>query len=190
MSSILLADDAPSAIFLLAYSRFATGVDFSNANGVVNPVPADGIRLPDAMRKIEKAASDYPGGRKAAIIVAGSSANRQSYTQAEPMHALTNQSMVAYVFEVPGLAPAGQPGIFAEIASDSRGQRITLSFTDLPDAMNRTLIAVRNRYFVGYAPSKTAKDGKYRNVDVTLTPPRGLPPVHASSPPDYYAPAQ
>ena len=49
---------------------------------------------------------------------------------------------------------------------------------------------LRSQYVLGYAPSSSEKDGKYRRVQVKLTRPKGFPKMHAIWRLGYYAPAE
>jgi len=46
---------------------------------------------------------------------------------------------------------------------------------------------IRNQYTLGYYPTNTAKDGTFRNVSVTLTPPHGRGKLNVRSRTGYYA---
>ncbi len=64
------------------------------------------------------------------------------------------------------------------------------NLNDLPDIARKIGRELRNLYVVGYSPSNSKRDGKWRKIQVKLTPPRGLPPLHLYNKSGYYAPLQ
>ena len=54
----------------------------------------------------------------------------------------------------------------------------------------RTRISHRHsQYLIGYHPSNTEKNGKWRKIHVKVNPPKGLPSLSVGSKTGYYAPA-
>jgi hypothetical protein len=51
-------------------------------------------------------------------------------------------------------------------------------------------IELRNQYVLAYTPKNQEKDGKYRRVEVKVTPPPGIPSLKARWRLGYYAPSQ
>jgi len=52
------------------------------------------------------------------------------------------------------------------------------NINQLPQAMSKVSAALREQYNLVYSPRNSARDGKYRRVQVKLTPPRGFSPLH------------
>jgi beta-lactamase regulating signal transducer with metallopeptidase domain len=168
---------------------------FAAANAVVFPYDIGQRILPDAVRSVLQSEKNN-GNRKAMFILTTSLANTRNYTPAELRAASGDITMPVYTFEVSDPAvppeasadPASQPPILNEIALQTGGRHIAVPKPDdLPDAVGQALIAVRNLYFLGYTSSDTARDGRYRSLQVTVEAPRGLPKLTASSRPGYIA---
>ena len=54
---------------------------------------------------------------------------------------------------------------------------------------SKIAIELRNQYVLGYSPKNTARDGKYRRVEVKVAKPiKGLPQLKATYRTGYYAP--
>jgi Ca-activated chloride channel family protein len=78
-----------------------------------------------------------------------------------------------------------------ELTNETGGRHFSVKdMTELPDAAAKIGIALRNQYVLEYNPKNPARDGKYRSVQVEIVPPRGLPPLSATSRPGYYASAR
>ena len=61
---------------------------------------------------------------------------------------------------------------------------------ELPDVAAKIGMELRNQYVLGYSPTNTVKDGKYRRVQVKVKQVKGMPPLKAFFRLGYYAPAQ
>jgi len=48
--------------------------------------------------------------------------------------------------------------------------------------------AIREQYVLGYRPTNSGRDGRFRRVRVKIAPPPDLPPLHISWRTGYYAP--
>jgi hypothetical protein len=77
------------------------------------------------------------------------------------------------------LERADQPG-----APDSDTDNVTTA----PARAGRVAVGLRNLYVLGYSPSNTTRDGKYRRVQVQIVQPVGLPPLTVRYRVGYYAP--
>ena len=84
------------------------------------------------------------------------------------------------------------PRLLSEITSQTGGRAFAAAVPgDLPSVANRIAIELRNQYVLGYYPKNKARDGKYRNVEVKVSPPAGLgSPVRVHWRLGYYAPSQ
>jgi len=51
-------------------------------------------------------------------------------------------------------------------------------------------VELRNQYVLYYSPKNSARDGKYRRVQVKLVKKRGLPPLMPAFRTGYFSPAQ
>jgi hypothetical protein len=83
------------------------------------------------------------------------------------------------------------PRLLSEIAHQTGGRAYpATSLDDLPALAAKVGIELRNQYVLGYAPSNSQRDGKYRKVEVKLIQPPGLPPLKAAWRLGYTAPTQ
>jgi len=64
------------------------------------------------------------------------------------------------------------------------------NLAELPDVAEKIALALRKQYMLGYTPKNTARDGKYRRVQVRLTKTSGLGALRVIFRTGYYAPAE
>src|SRR4029077_19627961 len=75
-----------------------------------------------------------------------------------------------------------------EIAKQSGGRLFEVDkLKELPAVASKIGGWLHSQYVLGYSPNNTDKDGKYRQIKVRLTRPKGLPRLHASWRLGYYA---
>jgi VWFA-related protein len=83
----------------------------------------------------------------------------------------------------------------SEIATQTGGRAYAASLSsDLPAVAARIAIELRNQYVIGYYPKDQAlkdqvRDGKYHNVEIKLSQPKGITPLKAHWRLGYYAPS-
>ena len=134
------------------------------------------------------------------MIISDGGDNHSQYTASEIESLVREADVQIYamgVFE-PVLSfgrPAAEvsgPKLLSEIATQTGGRAFAaaLCMSDLPGVASRIAVELRNQYVLGYYPKTQARDGKYRNVEVTLTQPKGVSPLKAHWRQGYYAPAQ
>jgi VWFA-related protein len=137
--------------------------------------------------------------RKALLIVSDGGDNHSQYT-AKEIHGLVREADVQIyamgVFEpsiTTGLSTeeVSGPRLLAEIAEQTGGRAFSATAgSDLPSVAARIGIELRNQYVLAYQPSNQEKDGKYRRVEVRVSPQTGLPPLKAHWRLGYYAPGR
>jgi VWFA-related protein len=64
------------------------------------------------------------------------------------------------------------------------------NLNELPDVAQKIGMELRNQYVLGYSPTNTVKDGKYRRVQVKIKQIKSLPPLKVFYRLGYYAPAR
>jgi Ca-activated chloride channel family protein len=62
------------------------------------------------------------------------------------------------------------------------------SQNDLPYYLELTRTEVRDQYILGYSPTNRLHDGKWRKIEIKLTPPQGLPKLTVIARDGYFAP--
>lgn len=151
-----------------------------------------------ALREMKKAKNP----RKAIVIVSDGGDNSSKYTAAQIESLVREADVQIYamgVFEPafslgtpPSLSPAeiSGPKLLSEIATQTGGRAYAASLSsDLPAVASRIAIELRNQYVLGYYPKDQARDGKYHNVEIKLSQPKGITPLKAHWRLGYYAPS-
>jgi Ca-activated chloride channel family protein len=148
------------------------------------------------LREMKKAKNS----RKAIVVVSDGGDNRSHYTAAQIESLVREADVQIYamgVFEPVfslGLTPEeiSGPRLLSEIAAQTGGRAFAAAVPgDMPSVATRIAVELRNQYVLGYYPRNKARNGKYRKVEVKLSPPPGLGSllkVHWRL--GYYAPAQ
>jgi Ca-activated chloride channel homolog len=153
----------------------------------------DGVFM--AMHEMKKARNP----RKAILIISDGGDNSSRYTESEVRNAVREADVQIYaigIFEpVTGRGRTAEefsgPGLLTELSEQTGGRHFTVdNLAELPDVAAKIGIELRNQYVLGYTPKNTARDGKYRKVQVKLVKTTGLPPLRAMFRTGYYAPAQ
>lgn len=132
--------------------------------------------------------------KKALLIISDGGDNHSRYTVSEVNSVVRESDVLIYSIGVfgGGDSPeeAGGPGLLSKISEQTGGRLFEARAVELPDIAKSIGIELRNRYVLGYSPKNTVRDGKYRQVNVRMAPPRGLPPLKAHWRMGYYAPTQ
>ncbi len=137
--------------------------------------------------------------RKALLIISDGGDNNSRYTESEIKNLVKEADVQIYAIGI--YEPIGArgrtaeelegPSLLTEIAEQTGGRQYAVeNLNELPDIAAKIGIELRNQYILGYAPSNRDRDGKFRRVQVKLSPPRGLPPLRAYWRLGYYAPSQ
>ncbi|MGD1097333.1 MAG: VWA domain-containing protein [Bryobacteraceae bacterium] len=153
----------------------------------------DGVYM--AMNQMKKAMNP----RKAILIISDGGDNSSRYTETEVKNAVREADVQIYaigIFEP--IASRGRtpeelsgPALLSELTDQTGGRHFEISnLAELPDVAAKIGIELRNQYVLGYSPKNTARDGKYRRVQVKLVKTTGLPQLKAAFRTGYYAPTQ
>lgn len=134
--------------------------------------------------------------RKAILIVSDGGDNRSRYTENEVRNLVRESDTEMFaigIFDAYAATTEERNGplLLHDMTEETGGQLFRVDdISDMTDIATKISAELRNQYVLGYKPSNTKRDGKWRKVKVKLVPPPGLPPltVHARS--GYYAPAQ
>jgi VWFA-related protein len=135
--------------------------------------------------------------RKALIVISDGGDNHSTYTPEQIRQAVRAADVEVYamgVFEpilFPGLLPAEEvsgPKLLSKLAELTGGRAFGAKHDDqLPAIAERIAVELRNQYVLGYYPKNSARDGKYRKVEVKVDVPKGFPEVKARWRLGYYA---
>ena len=64
------------------------------------------------------------------------------------------------------------------------------SVFELPDISRSISIELKNQYVIGYESTNKTTDGEWRDIDIRLAPPDGVPRLNSRARRGYYAPVQ
>ena len=134
--------------------------------------------------------------RKAIVILSDGGDNRSRFTRQEIKSALLESETQMYamgIFDSLKHTPEEKKGpqLLDELAVQSGGRLFTVDRIDDLDTVSATIgTALRNEYLLGYVSSNPSRDGKYRQVKVTVDvlPPVPVPKVSYRH--GYYAPSE
>ncbi len=153
----------------------------------------DGVYL--ALHQMKKGRNP----RKALLIISDGGDNSSRYTESEIKNLVREADVQIYAIGIyEPYSSRGRtaeelsgPGLLTEIAEQTGGRAYAVeNLNELPDIAAKIGIELRNQYILGYTPTNSGRDGKYRKVQVKLVQPRGLPPLRAFWRLGYYAPTQ
>ena len=136
--------------------------------------------------------------RKALLIISDGGDNSSRYTEGEVRSAVKESDVLIYaigVFEPYGSRSrspeeSAGPGLLNDLAEQSGGRHYPADAYELPDIAAKIGLELRNRYVLGYTPTKAMRDGRYHRVEVKLVPPKGLPKLSAHWRTGYFASAE
>jgi Ca-activated chloride channel family protein len=80
--------------------------------------------------------------------------------------------------------------VLREMAEVSGGEAFfPYSIDELGDINKKIAMELRSQYVLGYAPTNSTRDGRWRKLRIKLHPPKGLPRLSVRARTGYYAPA-
>ncbi|HTB16270.1 MAG TPA: VWA domain-containing protein [Bryobacteraceae bacterium] len=153
----------------------------------------DGAQL--ALHEMQKAKNP----RKAVVIISDGGDNNSRYSRTELESLVREADVQIYAMGVfqtsifSGLSTeeVNGPRLLSQLAEQTGGRAFTVSDTnDLPSVAARIAIELRNQYVLAYRSKNQNKDGKYRKVEVKITPPPGIPNLKVHWRLGYYAPSK
>ena len=137
--------------------------------------------------------------RKALVILSDGGDNRSRFTESEVRNAMLESDVQVYAMGIfdesdpRKLSPEelNGPHLLDELADHTGGRLYTVDHLDeLPAISARIGNELRNQYLLAYSPSNDSRDGKFRRVKVSLTPPPDMPNLRTFYRHGYYAPNQ
>ena len=137
--------------------------------------------------------------RKVLLIFSDGGDNHSRYNEGEIKKAVKESDVQIYAvgiyepYSSRGRTPeelAG-PSLLTEVAEMTGGRQFPVENpNDLPDIARKIGRELRNLYVIGYTPSNSKRDGRWRKITVELNAPRGLPPLQLFNKSGYYAPQE
>jgi Ca-activated chloride channel homolog len=138
--------------------------------------------------------------RKALLVISDGGDNHSRYSENEVRQLLKESDTEIYaigLFEPASvrcnLSPEECEGplLLQELCDMSGGRMFSVqNLNELPDIVTKISMELRNQYMLGYKPSNSRRDGRWRRIKVRLDPPRGLPPLTVYAKYGYYAPGR
>ncbi len=133
--------------------------------------------------------------RKALLIISDGGDNHSRYSEQDIREYLRESDVQLYAigvyepladrFRTP--EEGAGPELLEELADMSGGRVFPVqNINELPDIATKISMELRNQYVLGYKPSDTKNDGKWRKIKVDVVPPRGLPPLRVYYKHGYY----
>ena len=152
----------------------------------------DAIML--AMAEMKKSKKN----RKALLLISDGGDNSSRYNENEVRNMVRENDVLIYaigVFEGGGgrsrtPEEMAGPGLLTELCEQTGGRHLPAETSELPDIAAKIGVELRNRYVLGFAPRKQARDGKYHALQVRVVPPKGLPSLKAFYRRGYNAPTE
>lgn len=137
--------------------------------------------------------------RKVIVILSDGGDNRSRLTRGQIKGALVESDVQLYAMGIfdsedsPKRSKEEQngPQLLDELAENSGGRVYTVdNIDDLESISSRLGMALRSEYLLGYMPSNSSRDGKYRRVRVNLVSSPGASASTISYRRGYYAPTE
>jgi len=130
------------------------------------------------------------------VLLSDGGDNRSRYTRREIKSALLESEIQMYAMGIfDSLKHSAEekngPQLLDELAVQSGGRLFTVDRLDDLDTVSATIgTALRNEYLLGYVSSNPSRDGKYRQVKVSVdvSPEMPVPSVYYRH--GYYAPTE
>lgn len=132
--------------------------------------------------------------KKALLVISDGGDNRSRYTDNEIKSLVKESDVQIYSIGIFDFSPSTLeermgPALLAEVSEVTGGRTFTITDpNELADVATKIGVELRNQYVLGYRPTNTTKDGRWRKVKVRLQPPKGLPPLTVYNKTGYYAP--
>lgn len=153
----------------------------------------DGAQL--ALHEMHKAKNP----RKAILMISDGGDNNSRYSANEIESLVREADVQIYamgVFEPSASSRLTKeeisgPRLLSQLAEQTGGRAFSASdASDLPSVATRIAVELRNQYVLAYRSTNRKTDGKYRKVEVRVTPPTGISNVKAHWRLGYYGPSQ
>jgi len=163
---------------------------------LVYAIPRGRTALLDAIYYGLNKMKDAKNPKKALLIISDGGDNRSRYTDSEIKSMVREADVQIYAIgifdDVRGTPEEIRgPYMLSEITDATGGRTFPINdINDLGDAAVKIGVELRNQYVLGYRPTNTARDGKWRKIKVKLLPPKGLPQLIVHAKTGYYAPQQ
>ncbi len=162
--------------------------EISNALMSIQPVGwtalLDAIHLSVAQMKKAK------NSRRALVVLSDGGDNNSRFNPHEIRQLLRESDLSLYAIGITGpMVTMAAMKLLSDLAEETGGRMFPVHHVnELPDAIAKLNTALRDQYMLAYYPTNSARDGKYRRVQVKVVAPPDSPSLHATWRSGYYAP--
>lgn len=126
--------------------------------------------------------------KKALILVTDGEDNSSRYRTSEVHEFCKEAGVPIYAIGLPGPEGYGS-GLLKQLVGVTGGRVFfSSSYGDLEYYIDLIHSELRSQYLLGYTPTNTNRDGKWRKITVKLDAPRGFPKLAVHARQGYYAP--
>ena len=119
--------------------------------------------------------------KKALLVVTDGEENHSRYSFSNVRDFVREQDVQIYAI--------GPDAPLSSLAELTGGRSFDASFRDMEDICMKIAVELKNQYMIGYRSTNESKDGRWRKVELKVTPPRGLPKLSVRGKAGYNAPA-
>lgn len=164
---------------------------------IAHAKPFGRTALLDAIRMAMAEMKHARNNRKALVIVSDGGDNRSRHSEREIKNAMLESDLQVYAMGIfdsddtprHSIEEQNGPKLLRELADESGGREYPVtSLNDLPTISARIGSQLRNQYLLGYSPTNSARDGKYRIIQVRVTPQAQIPDLRVYYRHGYYSP--
>jgi VWFA-related protein len=169
-------------------------------NHIVHTKTMGRTSLLDAIHMAVLQMKKATNSRKAIVVVSDGGDNCSRYSVGQIKNVLLESDVQVYAMGIFDLDDSAKkrpreevngPGLLSELAELSGGRHYPIDdLNELPHISERIGIELRNQYVLGYSPENLERDGKYRSINLRLTPPVGMPKLRTEYRRGYYAPVK
>jgi Ca-activated chloride channel homolog len=127
--------------------------------------------------------------RRALIVISDGEDNRSRLDSGEVKRMLQEAGITVYTVLIGPLLPRSNGGAIMDgLASATGGKSYFPGNAEkMSETFEQIALELRRRYSIGYTPSNFVTDGKWRRIEVKVTPPPGFPRLVVRSRKGYYA---
>ena len=147
-------------------------------------IPPDGsTAMYDALYLGLEQVKNGQNSRKALLLITDGEDNHSRYSRGDIREFLRESDVQIYSIDL-GRA------LIADLSELTGGHSYRASVNELQDVCENIFSELKNQYVLGYTPSNTQPDGKWRKIRVNLNPPAGMGRLTIRTKEGYYAPVQ
>ncbi len=127
--------------------------------------------------------------KRALIVISDGEDNRSRLGFGDVRRMLRESDVAVYTVLIGPLLPRSNGGmVMDELASASGGKSYFPGNAEkMSEAFEQIALELRRQYSIGYTPSNFVADGKWRHIEIKVTPQPGFPRLVARSRKGYYA---